>query len=93
MWIIGVDYHPSSKPALQVHSGGNLFRLREIFGRISVAKLDSYGPDLFGALVPVSESDFGCRGPSFGGELTLKKARLNPGGEPVVVIANRAEPG
>jgi hypothetical protein len=50
-----------------------------------VAKLDSYGPDLFGALVPVAESDFGCRGPRFGGELTLKKARLNPGGEPVVV--------
>ena len=44
------------------------------FGRISVAKLDSHGPDLFGALVPVPESDFGCRGPLFGGELTLKKA-------------------
>ena len=56
-------------------------------------KLDSYGPDLFGALVPVPESDFGCRDPLFGGELTLKKARLDPGGEPVVVIANRAEPG
>ena len=68
------------------------FGLREIFGRISVAKLDSYGPDLFGALVPVPESDFGCRGPLFGGELTLKKARLDPAGEPVVVIANRAEP-
>jgi hypothetical protein len=35
-----------------------------------VAKLDSYGPDLFGALVPVPESDFGCRGPLFGGGLT-----------------------
>ena len=44
------------------------------FGRISVAKLDSYGPDLVGALVPVPESDFGCRGKLFGGELTLKKA-------------------
>ena len=32
MWIIGVDYHPSSRPALRVHSGGNLFHLREIFG-------------------------------------------------------------
>src|SRR6516165_758863 len=29
-------------------------------------------------LVPVSKSDFGCRGPLFGGELTLKKARLDP---------------
>ena len=43
-----------------------------------MAKLDSYGPDLVGALVPVPESDFGCRGKLFGGELTLKKARLNP---------------
>lgn len=43
-------------------------------------------------LVPVSKSDFGCRGPLFGGELTLEKARLDPAGEPVVVIANRAEP-
>ena len=52
MWIIGVDYHPSLRPALQIHSGGNLFRLREIFGRISVAKLDSYGPDSFGVTTP-----------------------------------------
>jgi hypothetical protein len=50
--------------------------LRKIFGRISVAKLDSYGPDLFGASVPVPEFDFGCRGPLFAGELTLKKGRL-----------------
>jgi hypothetical protein len=49
--------------------------LRKIFGRISVV-IDSYGPDLFGALVPVPEFDFGCRGPLFAGELTLKKARL-----------------
>jgi len=48
---------------------------------------------VLGAFVPVSKSDFGCRGPLFGGELTLEKARLGPAGEPVVVIANRAEPG
>jgi hypothetical protein len=70
-----------------------LFRSPEIFGRIAVAKLDSYGPNLFGAFVPVTKSDFGCRGPLFGGERALKKARLDPAGEPVVVIANRAEPG
>jgi hypothetical protein len=29
----------------------------------------------------------------FGGELTLQKARPDPAGEPVVMIANRAEPG
>ena len=34
MLIIGVDDHPSSRPDLRVHSGGNLFRLCEIFGRI-----------------------------------------------------------
>ena len=50
-------------------------------------------PNYLVPLVPVSQSDFGCRGPLFGGELTLKKARLDPAGEPVVVIANRAEPG
>jgi len=72
---------------------GNLLDWPEIFGRISVAKLDSYGPNVLGAFVPVSKSDFGCRGPLFGGELTLEKARLGPAGEPVVVIANRAEPG
>jgi hypothetical protein len=36
-------------PALRVHGAGNLFRCREMFGRISVAKLDRYGPNLFGA--------------------------------------------
>lgn len=42
--------------------------------------------------MPVTKFDFGCRDPLFGGELTLQKARLDPAGEPVVVIANRAEP-
>jgi hypothetical protein len=36
-----------------------------------------------GALVPVEESDFGCCGPLFGGELALQKAQLDPAEEPV----------
>jgi len=62
--ILAVDDHPifpeplavllsSWSPGLRVHGAGNLFPCREIFGRISGAKLDSYGPDLFGAFVPV----------------------------------------
>jgi hypothetical protein len=44
----------SCGPGLRVHGAGNLFRYREIFGKISVAKLDSYRPDLFGTFVPVN---------------------------------------
>ena len=55
--------------------------------------VDAMVPICLVPLVPVFKSDFGCRGPLFGDELTLKKARLDPAGEPVVVIANRAEPG
>ena len=46
------------------------------------ASLDSYGRCLLGALVPVTESDFGCCGPLFGGEGALQKAQLDPAGEP-----------
>ena len=51
--------------------------------RLSRAKLDSYGRNLIGAFVPVRESDFGCCGPLFGGELALQKVKLDPAGEPV----------
>jgi hypothetical protein len=51
--------------------------------RLSRAKLDSYGRNLIGAFVSVRESDFGCCGPLFGGELALQKAQLDPAGEPV----------
>ena len=46
--------------------------------RMSVAKLDSHGSDLFGVLVPVPESDFSYRSPLFGAELTLKKSQTQP---------------
>jgi hypothetical protein len=39
----------SCDPGLRVHGAGDLFRCREMFGRISVAKLDRYGRNLFGA--------------------------------------------
>jgi len=45
--------------------------------------LDSYGRSFFGAIVPVTEFDFGCCGPLLGGELVLKRARLDPAGETV----------
>jgi hypothetical protein len=45
--------------------------------------LDSYGRNRIGAFVPVGESDFGCCGPLFGGELALQKAQLDPAEEPV----------
>ena len=67
---------------LRVHSAGNLHRGR-VHCRLSRAKLDSYGRNLIGAFVPVRESDFGCCGPLFGGELALQKAQLDPAGEPV----------
>jgi len=69
-----------------------LFRCRDDSGKIFPAELDSYGRVFLVPLLPVAEFDFGCRDPLFGGELTLQKARLDPAGEPVVVIANRAEP-
>jgi hypothetical protein len=51
--------------------------------RLSRAKLDSYGRNRLGAFVPVGESDFGCCGPLFGGELALQKVKLDPVREPV----------
>ena len=51
--------------------------------RLSGAMLDSYGRNRIGAFVPVEESDFGCCGPLFGGELALQKVKLDPAEEPV----------
>jgi len=58
-------------------------RERKDYYTIREAKLDSYGRNRLGALVPVHKSDFGCCGPLFGGELALQKAQLDPAGEPV----------
>jgi hypothetical protein len=60
-WLWGVVYSAStgcqsSKLVARTCGSmvpGNLFDCPEIFGRISVAKLDSYGPNLLGAFVPV----------------------------------------
>jgi hypothetical protein len=49
----------------------------------SEARLDSYGRLQLGALVPVTESDFGCCGSLFGGKFGLPKARLDPAGKSV----------
>jgi hypothetical protein len=59
--------------------------LRERGGwlQTSDARLDSYGRLQLGALVPVTESDFGCSGPLFGGELACPKAKLDPAGKSV----------
>jgi hypothetical protein len=37
--------------------------------------------EFHGALVPVTEPDFSCSDSLFGGELALKKAKLDPAGE------------
>src|ERR1700737_865389 len=54
--------------------------LRERGGLLqtSDARLDSYGRLQLGALVPVTESDFGCCGPLFGGELTCTRQSSTP---------------
>jgi len=68
--------------------------LRERGGLLqtSDARLDSYGRLQLGALVPVTESDFGCCGPLFGGELACPRPSSTRR-KVCVVIANRAEPG
>jgi hypothetical protein len=54
--------------------------LRERGGLLqtSDARLDSYGRLQLGALVPVTESDFGCCGPLFGGELACPRPSSTP---------------
>jgi hypothetical protein len=68
--------------------------LRERGGLLqtSDARLDSYGRLQLGALVPVTESDFGCCGQLFGGELACPRPSSTPP-ESLCMIANRAEPG
>ena len=41
----------------------------------------SYGRVFLGAIVPDAESDLGCGDRMLGGELSLKRAKLDPVGE------------
>jgi hypothetical protein len=66
--------------------------LRRALGQNLSSQARQLWSHVLGALVPVTEFDFGCRDPLFGGEPTLQKARPDPAGEPVVMIANRVEP-